>query len=76
MEKKSAYLSRGRTGREGASLKLLGILVAAIGLVWTLLVLALSESATAWILPTCVMVLVGVPLFFVGRSIARSYARA
>ena len=71
MEKKPLYLGRGRTGKEGAALKSIGIFVAAAGLIWMLLVLALSESSTAWILPVCVMA-VGVPLFLVGRGIARS----
>jgi hypothetical protein len=73
MEKKAAYLGKGRTGKEGAMLKSIGILVAAVGLIWTLLVFEFSESGTAWIFPVCVMMLGG-PLFLIGRSIAKNSA--
>jgi hypothetical protein len=65
------YSSRGRTGREGAMLKNLGLLGGLAGLVWTSIVFFVAEKNGALILPICVLA-VGALLFWVGMAVAKA----
>jgi hypothetical protein len=69
------YISRGRTGREGVSLKSFGGLAAIVGLLWALIAFFSSEGFSPLILPLLILAVGGL-LFWVGLSMGRHAAGA
>ena len=69
--KKPAYLSKGRTGREGSNLKLLGGLALVVGLAWTMAVLSISVSY-AGLAVSIGILLAGAVLLWSGLAMAKN----
>ena len=69
---KKPYIPKGRTGREGTSLKSWGALVAAAGLIWTLSGVVMDQAASVYVASVATL-LVGALVLRVGFVRAKSY---
>lgn len=69
-----AYLSKGRTGREGRILKIWGAAIAVLACLWLINGFATSAGGALLIMPTLIA-LAGGATFWAGLAVAKSARR-
>ena len=72
--KEQKFIKKGRTGREGVTLKSYGGLAGVVGLIWALMAFVMAEGYGALTAPICILAMGGL-MFWVGHTLARNAAR-